>query len=172
VVKAHDSRPVPRLKAALAALGTEGDHNGVIVTFAALPRDVAGDTRPSDAGDGKINYQVTFDAAKIHSENDQAIHAAHEGTHIADMSDPRFNSKATGLTPFQVEYRAYQTSAWAASALGHSSLSMKYEGKSYMLWNGSWAEVDRNITNFITKFRDEQGNQTHPETHPHNPWPN
>jgi hypothetical protein len=46
------------------------------------------------------------------------------------------------------------------------------DGKNYELWNGSWAAVDKNITNFITKFHDESGNANHPETTPHNPWPN
>ena len=56
--------------------------------------------------------------------------------------------------------------------LGYSSLSMNYDGKSSVIWNGSWGAVDKNITNFVTRFHDKQGNQTHPETQPHNPWPN
>jgi hypothetical protein len=73
---------------------------------------------------------------------------------------------------FSLEYRAYQTSIYATSAMGGSSFSAKYDGKNYELWNGSWAAVDKNITNFITKFHDESGNANHPETTPHNPWPN
>ena len=72
---------------------------------------------------------------------------------------------------FQMEYRGYQTSVFAASALGLPGLSMNYDNQSYELWNGSWAQVDRNITNFVTRFHDTQGNQTHPEVTPHNPIP-
>jgi hypothetical protein len=66
----------------------------------------------------------------------------------------------------------YQTSIFAASALGQNSFSRNYGGVNYLLWNGSWAQVDRNITNFVTRFRDQNGTPDHPETPPHNPWPN
>jgi hypothetical protein len=55
---------------------------------------------------------------------------------------------------------------------GESSVGFKYDGNSYTIWNGSWAAVDKNITNFVTKFHDANGKPDHPETTPHNPWPN
>ena len=32
-------------------------------------------------------------------------------------------------------------------------------------------QVDKNVTNFVTRFHDTHGNQTHPEVTPHNPIP-
>ena len=48
------------------------------------------------------------------------INAAHdEGQHVEDISDPRFvRTTRRPLNPFSQEYRGYQTSAYAASALG------------------------------------------------------
>jgi hypothetical protein len=73
--------------------------------------------------------------------NGWAIDAAHEGTHVGDYEDPlgRSQNPATAVDPFQYEYRGYQTSAWAAQALGCSSLS--YGGD--VVWNSSWAAADR-----------------------------
>jgi hypothetical protein len=51
-----------------------------------------------------------------------AINAAHEGTHVADVSDPTYANPATTLSAFSLEYRGYQTSAYAAQALGFSPL--------------------------------------------------
>jgi hypothetical protein len=73
------------------------------------------------------------------------------------------------LSPFSLEYRGYQTSAYAASALGQSSISFGKNGQ-YPIWNGSWGAVDKNLTNYITSFRDKSGQPDHPETTPHDPW--
>jgi hypothetical protein len=174
VDKVKDPVQKARLQAALKALGTENDGNNVTVAFGALKRDAAGDTKTFyNEQTGQIGFKVTFDPSKISGTNEQAIDAAHEGTHIADTSDPRFSNPDTTLSPFQQEYRSYQTSAWAASALGLSSLA--YGGGKYPIWNSSWAAVDDKVlTRYITSFRDEKGRQTHPDTKPneHNPWPN
>jgi len=52
----------------------------------------------------------------------QAINAAHEGQHVEDISDPRYASDSTTFSPFQLEYRGYQTSSYADRrlALTHS----------------------------------------------------
>jgi RHS repeat-associated protein len=162
-----------RLEASLKALGTEGDHNGVNVGFGATKGGGAGET---DAiYDSKTNtytgFNVTLDPKKLSSQNDYAVAGAHEGTHVSDYQNYELNP-ATMMSLFQLEYRGYQTSAFAASALGTPSLSQNYDGKSYPIWNGSWGAVDKNITNFVTKFHDKNGQQTAPETIPHNPQPN
>jgi hypothetical protein len=162
-----------RLEKALGAIGTEGDHNGVNVGFGATKGGGAGETLPVyNEQTGKLGYNVTLDPSMITSQNEYAVAGAHEGTHIDDIGNPMYNNPATTLSDFSLEYRAYQTSIFATSALGGSGLSMKYDGKSYELWNGSWAQVDKNITNFVTKFHDQSGKPNHPETTPHNPWPN
>jgi hypothetical protein len=108
----------------------------------------------------------------LKSENDYAVAGAHEGTHVDDLNTELANPNGTILSSFSLEYRGYQTSAFAASALGGSSLSTNYDGKSYMIWNGSWGAVDKNITNLVTKLHDKNGKLDHLETTPHNPWPN
>ena len=164
-----------RLEASLQALGTENDNNNVNVKFSALSGGAAGNTDPVyDDKTGGLSFNVTFDPSKISGgTNDWAIDAAHEGTHVSDISDPRFANPATTLDPFQQEYRGYQTSAWAAQALGVSSLA--YEGGRNVIWNSGWAAVDRQtlmdkgITQHVT------GIPGHPEPQPpipHNPWPN
>jgi RHS repeat-associated protein len=162
-----------RLEAALKALGTEGDHNGVNVNFGATKGGGAGETVPVyNEQTGKVTYNVTFDPSMLKGETGYAIAGAHEGTHVDDISNPLYADPKTSLSDFSLEYRGYQTSAFAASALGGSSFSANYDGRSYLIWNGSWAAVDKNITNFVTQFHDQNGKPNHPETTPHNPWPN
>jgi hypothetical protein len=162
-----------RLEKALGAIGTEGDHNGVTVGFGATEGGGAGETKPvNDPKTFKETYNVTFDPRMLKGDNDYAIAGAHEGTHIDDISAELANPNGTILSDFSLEYRGYQTSIFAASALGSSGFSASYDSKRYVLWNGSWAQADKNITNFVTKFHDQSGKQNHPETTPHNPWPN
>ncbi|SRR6266849_1451605 len=120
---------------------------------------------------------ITFDPNKISGSNEWGVDAAHEGTHVEDeitglVGKMIAHSSLTELSDFSLEYRGYQTSVWAASALGMNSFSRSYDGANYVLWNGSWAQVDKNITNFVTRFHDQNGKLDHPETTPHNPWPN
>jgi hypothetical protein len=172
VNKMKDGSQKQRLQGSLNALGTEGDHNGVTVSFGATKGGGAGETDPVYNGEGaKETYNVTLDPKQISSTNGYAITAAHEGTHINDFNTELANPAAT-LSLFSLEYRGYQTSAYAASALGMGSISFNYDGKSSVIWNGSWGAVDKNITNFVTRFHDQSGQQTHTETTPHNPWPN
>lgn len=73
----------------------------------------------------------------------------------------------------QIEYRGYQTSAWAASALGYSSLTPEHNGQKFTIWNSSWGAVDDKVlTNLIKTFRDKSGQPSHPEVQPHNPLNN
>jgi RHS repeat-associated protein len=159
------------LQASLKALGTENDGNNVGVQFGKNADGAAGITTLSVDSAGKLNFTITLDPSKnqwspVQGAYNMAINAAHEGTHVADESDPRFADNATTLSLFSVEYRGYRTSAYAASALGQPSVSY---GK-YPIWNGSWGAVDRNLTNYITSFRGKNGQPDHPETTPHDPW--
>jgi RHS repeat-associated protein len=157
------------LQGALGAIGTENDGNNVGVQFGKNADGAAGNTQPGVDASGNLNFTITFDPSKNQGTVSQAINAAHEGQHVEDISDPRFANNATTLSPFSLEYRGYRTSAYAASALGQSSLSYGKNGQ-YPIWNGSWGAVDRNLTNFITSFRDKNGQPDHPETTPHDPY--
>jgi hypothetical protein len=162
-----------RLQAALSALGTENDENNVYVSFGATQAGGAGETDPTNnPNTNEESFNITLDPSKISNGDYMAVDAAHEGTHVSDVSTELANPNGTILSPFSLEYRGYQTSVFAASALGMGSVSFTYNGQSSVIWNGSWGAVDRNITNFVTSFRDQNGNQTHKETNPHNPWGN
>jgi hypothetical protein len=109
-----------RLEKALKAFGTEGDHNGVTVMFGVNKGGAAGNTTPiSDPVTYKETYNVTLDPSMIKSSDDYAVDAAHEGTHIDDINMQLANpTELSDLSSFSREYRGYQTSAWAAKALG------------------------------------------------------
>ena len=169
----EDGPEKARLQASLNALGTEGDENNVYVSFGATGGGGAGETVPTNnPTTGEESFNITLDPSKISNGGYMAVDAAHEGTHVSDVSAWLANPNGPMLSPFSLEYRGYQTSAFAASALGMGSLAFIYGDKSSVIWNGSWGRVSQNITNFVTSFRDKNGNPDHPETRPHNPWPN
>jgi RHS repeat-associated protein len=158
-----------RLENSLKALGTEGDHNGVDVAFGPAKGGAAATTDPIfDQNTGKYSgFNITIDPNKENNgANGYAVDAAHEGTHVSDFQNYALDP-ATAMQPFQIEYRGYQTSAWAAQALGFDTSS--YKG--VQIWNSSWGAVDRQtlqdkgITRVVT-------DQSHPEVQPHNPFPN
>jgi RHS repeat-associated protein len=159
-----------RLENALKAMGTERDNNGVTVTFGAVSNGAAETTFGYNEQTGQVTDAVTLDPSKMTGgTNDWAIDAAHEGTHIADTEDPRYNKPATTLSPFSGEYRAYQTSAWATSALGLSNLS--YGGGRYQIWNSSWGAVDDKVlARYISENYKYSNGKPYKETTPHNPW--
>ena len=171
VEKMKDGPEKARLQASLRALGTAEDGNNVFVNFGATQGGGTGETVATyDADSKETSFNVTLDPSQISTRNDMAIDAAHEGTHVADISDPRYANPATTLSDFSLEYRGYQTSAYAAQALGYSPLA--YDGGRNVIWNSSWADVDRQtlmdkgITQHVTSI------PGHPVTTPHNPWDN
>jgi RHS repeat-associated protein len=174
VDKMKDGAEKNGLQAALYAIGTENDYNNVNVSFGPTGDGAAALTSPTYNGQtNSLDYNITFDPKRTSfggTTNGWAIDAAHEGTHVADISDPRYSNQSTTLSPFSLEYRGYQTSSWAASALGMPSLALG-NGR-YEIWNRSWGLVDKTLTNFLTNMKDSQGRQNHPETTPHNPWGN
>lgn len=159
-----------RLQASLKALGTENDGNNVDVNFGKNADGAAANTKPEADANGNLSFTITIDPDKqSNGTNGWAINAAHEGTHVSDIENPMYNNSGTTLSPFQLEYRGYQTSSWAADALGEPSIS--FGGN--MIWNKSWGAVDDKVlTKYLTDMKDKNGNQTHPDTDPahHNPW--
>jgi hypothetical protein len=110
VDKMQDGAEKTRLQKSLTALGTDGDENSVYVSFGALPQGVSGQTDPTyNSSTNQLSFNVALDPSQISGGNEMAIDAAHEGTHAADTSDPRFAKPDTTLDPFQIEYRGYQT---------------------------------------------------------------
>jgi hypothetical protein len=172
--KMKDSTEKARLQASLKAIGTEGDGNDVKISFGATKGGGAGEVDPiyDQNTNTYSGFNLTLDTTKLRSSDDFAIAGAHEGTHVDDYKKYMLNMQ-TMMHPFQLEYRAYQTSAWAASALGYSSFTTQGNGRKFTFWNASWGAVDDQIlTDFIKTFKDRSGQPTHPEVIPHNPLPN
>lgn len=175
VVKMKDSPEKQRLEASLKVLGTQGDNNGVNVAFGATKGGGAGETDFNvDPQTNVVNAaNVTLDPNKISGSNDYAIDAAHEGAHIEDQLTGMLSNEGFGSLPelslFSTEYRGYQTSAWAAQALGVSPLS--FGGN--VIWNSGWAAADRQTLMDKGITREVTGPPyNYDETKPHNPWPN
>ena len=169
VDKMKDGPEKARFQASLKAFGTENDENNVYVSYGGLDGNVSAQTGFTiNPTTGAVSFNVAFDPGK---NSDMAIDTAHEGTHITNKEDPRYNNPATTLSAFSDEYRAYQSSAWAASALGLPSLS--YGGGEYQIWNSSWAAIDDKVlTRFITDTYKYNNGQHYDETTPHTPWVN
>jgi RHS repeat-associated protein len=143
------SREYKRLDASLKAYGKEGEKNGVSVGFGDLGGTAAGRTTPG--GDLK-SFSVMFDPAKM-SKTDgakwMAIDSGHEGTHVDDLRQT-FAGTAAQLSPFSVEYRGYESSAFVFQGLftpspfanqgtvmgGVTSRTLGYGGN--IIWNTSW----------------------------------
>jgi RHS repeat-associated protein len=166
-----------RLTSALATLGQEGVHNGVYVEFNSLSGTAAAQTNAFEDQQGGISHEITFDPAgeKGNSGDMWAVNAAHEGTHVEDERDPRYN--AGGLSDFSTEYRGYMTSSAAAHALGFPSLFVNTgDGSKAEIWNVSWLSADRHtLTSTGQSARDNSitrhvEDKTHPVTVPHDPW--
>jgi RHS repeat-associated protein len=163
------SREYNRLDSALQAYGKENDPNGVKVGFAALSGSAEGRTIPEN---NLASFTVLFDPKKIAgSGTDWAITVGHEGTHVSDFRLPMSDLQL--LTPFSVECRGYETSAFVFQGLfsGHGTgeLSFGKGGNRVVIWNTGWAEADRQTLRDKGITKHVVNAYGHPETTPHNP---
>jgi RHS repeat-associated protein len=167
VDKMKDGVEKQRLQGSLAKLGTENDGNNVSVKFGSVAGGAGHTDVVLDASGKPSSFTITLDTTKLSDSNEYAISSAHEGTHINNFSDPRYASNP--LSDFQDEYRAYQTSAWAAQALGLGSLG--FGGN--VVWNSSWKEADRQtlMDKGITKEIKDHYHYQDTQPDRHNPWP-
>lgn len=147
IEKARDSfkkgsKEYTRLDAALKAYGKEGEANNVSVGFGAV-KNGAAETIPMN---NNTSWMVRFDTSKITGGSvDWASASGHEGTHVDDFGMPMGDFMKQ--SPFSMEYRGYETSAWTAQGLGAGNLS--FSGN--VIWNSSWAAVQRR--NHTTRCR-------------------
>jgi RHS repeat-associated protein len=149
------------LSGAINSYGKAGVDNGVHVGFGATAG--AGNTTVgvlADASGNKMttadiptgqNINVTIDPSKNGSTDQEAITAAHEGSHVEDgtalvgalpMNLAGSDAVLGGplnLTSYQTEMKAYGVSSYAAQGLGLGSLSVGGN----VIWNSSWGAVDR-----------------------------
>jgi RHS repeat-associated protein len=108
----------PKVRAAAAAYGAQGQKNGVHLGFANLGAGIKGIVDPSNSGKGKVlDVQVTINTNLSGKSLAETI--AHEGTHVAD--DMKFlmsydfgtGKYDSGLNPYhlQTEFNAYSAGA-------------------------------------------------------------
>jgi hypothetical protein len=167
-----------RLEASLKVLGTEGDNNGLSVTFGTVPNPSSSDPAGGfevrvDPNTNQATATITLDPSRTGGEDSYAMNAVHEGTHLEDwligaVDLMNATPSLPELSDFSKEYRGYQTSAYAAGALGLPYL--RYGN--YEIWNPSWGIIDKNLTQFIIHTYHEPNGQPFTETTPHNPWNN
>jgi hypothetical protein len=135
-------------KRAIDAFGKEGDDNGVELTStpneASAKNDAQGE---SNSPDGVLfNCRLDFDRSK----GDLMGRAmTHLGEHIADLRNPESGIEAAG--PYQLEYRAWLTTALGAVESGQKTL-MAPGG--YLIWNSSWptSELNMRTNDALTSF--------------------
>lgn len=133
-----DSQAAEQLERAAAAYGKEGEDNGVDVGFGVTNEVVKGDGPTGDkiSPDGLL-INCVFDMERLKGDGlSRAI--SHVGTHIADLRDPKIT--AAQSTPFESEYRAWQTTVLSSIAGQQKTLTLP---GGYLLWNGSWPNEER-----------------------------
>jgi RHS repeat-associated protein len=159
---AEGSSERQELTEALAAYGAEGTENGVTVATGASGND-AGTARPDfqsdDTGRVTANVLVTFNARN--SAQDRVRAVAHEGRHARDAqnfaalnwADPTIRNSPLNFNHFQLEFRAYRTTAFVLQAQGAENV--RYGGLQF--WSRGWSEADRATlrTNNVAKFLQE-----------------
>jgi len=131
-----DSAAGKMVERAAAAYGAQGDDNGVEVGFGVSNEVPKGDGSKSDkdSPDGLL-FNCTFDMDRL--KGDALARAlANIGTHIADLRD-----KTLSLSPYDLEYRAWQTAVLGAIANQQKTLTAP---GGYLLWNSAWPAPDRN----------------------------
>jgi RHS repeat-associated protein len=164
-----DGADKDRLQGALDKLGYENDGNDVGVSFAPVQNGAGHTDALADSGGNLTGFKVTLDPSKIGSSDSYAIDAAHESTHINNMLS------GTNYSDFTDEYRAYQTSAWAAGALwqyhganGTGTFTLNGKNGNSVIWNSSWGAVDDKVlTKYITNEYHYQDGRPYQETTPH-----
>ncbi|MBZ5524412.1 MAG: hypothetical protein LAP21_19415 [Acidobacteriia bacterium] len=132
---------------ALAAYGSEGDHNGVNVG-----------TQLGYGAGTVLNKDDTISVnfGKELSGNDLAVTVGHEGQHVEDgqawvaAGHPALGSPLD-MNHYERETRAWGVSARLAQALGMSHFGPHGGGSDYYVWNSSWHNVDR-VNAAITKI--------------------
>jgi hypothetical protein len=139
------------VESAAAAYGGPGEDNGVEVGFG-TPNEAPSSEAPKGADnspDGLL-FNCKFDMDRL--KGDALTRAiTHIGRHIADLR----GEQPPAVTPYELEYRGWQTTVLSAMASRQKTLTLP---GGYLAWNADWAANDRSkmvddaITAFLTGF--------------------
>src|SRR6185437_3562772 len=120
---------------AAAAFGSEGDDNGVVVSFGVantIPKD-DGAKGKQDSPDGLL-LLLTIDTERLKGPAlGEAM--AHMGTHIADLRET-----PGGRTLLQLEAHAWAASILTAIQSKEKTLALP---GGYLVWNSDWSDAER-----------------------------
>jgi hypothetical protein len=121
----------------VAVFPKSGEHNGVVVTYAAaneLPKE---EVASKDAPDG-VQYNAFLNLDRL-DNTAQTISIVHLGHHIADLKTPVPGGEAA---PFFVgEYNAWTMSVLSSVIYGQKTIGLPGGN---LLWNSAWPEGERN----------------------------
>jgi hypothetical protein len=126
---------------AVAAYGTESDHNGVLVGVAAS--NVFGSSARTLLNEDDT---ITVNFNPSLKGNDLAVTLTHEGRHVGDAQAWVMTHSVGGpldYNHFFREERAWYVSSYIAEALGMKREAPRGGGKEYEVWNRGWKAADR-----------------------------
>ena len=143
------------VRGAYESYGAEYDDNGVTIANQ-KPKSggVGAAGQQLEYVDGGFRSQATVSVDPKQKGNNLFITLAHEGSHVRDgqayaAAATRLGDvpglAAVNLTILQTETNAYTTSVNAARMLALPNLSYSTGGRSYQIWRGGTAAVDRPV---------------------------
>lgn len=135
-------------KRAIDAFGKPGDDNGVVVS--GLPNEASkkDDVKSDDSSPDGVLFICRFDFDRL--KGDQMGRAmTHLGEHVADLRNPEPGIEKAG--PYQLEYRAWLTTALGAIGAGQKTLMLP---GGYTIWNSTWptASLNKDTDDALSSF--------------------
>jgi hypothetical protein len=140
-----------QVERAAAALGKQGDDNGVNVAFSAINEASPRMEQKSDhASPDGVLFNCTFDSNRLKG-NALALAIAHMGEHVADLRE----TQAAPATLYSLENRSWVTTA--LTAVGARVKTLTIPG-GYIIWNAAWppADINKLSSEALTEFLKNQ----------------
>ncbi len=125
-------------KRAADAFGTQDENNGVVVGNVSNEASAKNEAKGRNNSPDGILFVCGFDFSHL-DEDSLARTRTHLGEHIADLRNPERGVEAAGA--FQLEYRAWLTTALATIGAGQKSLMLP---GGYLVWSSTWPPASLN----------------------------
>jgi hypothetical protein len=129
-------QPKDQLHRAHESFGKEGDKNGVVVGAVKNEAGRKSGAKSDDKSPDGVICNAEFNQDRLKGD-DLSRATAHLGEHIADLRNPE--AGMAQMSVYQLEYRAWVTTAVAA--IGNAQKSLTLPG-GYLLWSSSWPQAD------------------------------
>ncbi|MGP8251173.1 MAG: hypothetical protein ACLQHF_04015 [Terracidiphilus sp.] len=140
--------PKDQLQRAHDAYGNQGDNNGLVVGGIKNEASRKSGEKSDDKSPDGVIYNAEFNQERLKGD-DLSRAMAHLGEHIADLRNPE--AGMAQMSVYQLEYRAWVTTAVIAIGKGQKSLTIP---GGYMIWNSSWPQDDgvTNLENAVSSY--------------------